>query len=36
MPLGQLIEYKQRLDRDVDRLDVAEIEREKSDGFTPE
>lgn len=25
MPLGQLIEYKQRLDRDVDRQDVAEI-----------
>lgn len=25
MPLEQLIEYKQRLDRDVDRQDVAEI-----------
>ncbi|MEX2272678.1 MAG: hypothetical protein WD690_14490 [Vicinamibacterales bacterium] len=25
MPLDQLIEYKQRLDRDVDRQDVAEI-----------
>ena len=34
MPLDQLIEYKQRLDRDVDRQDVAEmvVENQRSAG----
>ena len=36
MPLDQLVEYKQRLDRDVDRQDVAEIALEQRKGRRPD